>query len=169
VFLVSSIIFPNAEILGFDTYATDDAPAIVPIATDFPPHSAAQLILFDEIHLRQRQIERIIADQHARGVVVTVCGVRGFVPVLGCAGERQVFEVVDALFPGPCAETFVGLTETGGVGEGAAVKGHAEVELGAGDASVDVGLDYGLGIEGCGFGVIGVRREVGGVAGDVVP
>jgi hypothetical protein len=132
------------------TYVTNDAPGIVLIATNFPPHSPAQLVLLDEIDFRQCQIERVVADQHARRVVVAVGCVCGRVPVLGCAGEGQVFEVVDACFPGACADAFVGLPETSGVDEGAAVERHAEIKLGAGDAGIDVGLHDGLGIEGGG-------------------
>lgn len=151
------------------THSRDQAVGAVLVAAALPPHAAAESQVLDQARLLADDVGRVVRNEGpSRGVVAPRRDERGVLGD-GGAGLGQRLVVVHASLPGALADAGEGFTGTVGVGEGAAVEGHAEHDLGGRDAVRGVVVDHLLGVEGRGGWVAGRGVPVRVVSGVGVP
>lgn len=151
------------------THSRDQAIGAVLVAAALPPHTATEPQVLDQPRLLADDVGRVVRDEGpGRGVVAPRRDERGVLGD-GGAGLRQRLVVVHAGLPGALADAGEGLAGAVGVGEGAAVEGHAEHDFGGGDPVRGVVVDHLLGVEGSGGWVVARRVPVRVVAGVGVP
>jgi hypothetical protein len=126
------------------------------ITRRLPPPRATEALFLEEIRLPERNLGRVKGDEFLLGGIPAPAGERLRVRVHLGAVPGEVLVIIGAKREGAAAgavellaQAAAGLAEVDDIGEGLAVEGHAELDLGRRGNVGLVVVDSLLGIEGC--------------------
>lgn len=154
---------------GRKTYVSDDAARALLVSTQFPPHSPAEPVLLDVMHLAQSHFDRVVAYQRLTVGVVRVACAGFLVDVLGRARAGEDLVVPYPVLPGPLAHAVEGLADACRVAERPPVQRHAQHQLRGRDPAARVVLDHRLDVVGRAAGALCRRVQVRLVSRCFVP
>lgn len=139
------------------------------VGRSLPEHAAAEVLGLDIANLGLDHVGGVVRDELLLAGIVRVVALSDVVVHDGSASLGESLVVPDAVLPRALSDAAVGLPDAVSLLESASVDGHAENDLVGGNATLDVGGNGVVGVEGGGIGVAGVLVDVGVVAASVAP
>lgn len=139
------------------------------VSRNLPEHAAAKSLLLEVVDLGLDHVGSIKGNKSLGSSIVGVATLGGVIALNSSAGLGKSLVVPDTILPASITNTVEGLAETLSLGESAAVDGHTEDNLVGGNTTLNISIDSHISAERSGISVIGVRVQVGVVAGGVAP